>query len=89
MLDYLKIDLLKHDTKYMNSKRIAQYLEHDNFGISKIDAESAIASVEGKFKEFIDLDSVHIISLNPLDAEKLMADYFNQNPPFESKKPYE
>ena len=64
-------------------------LEHDNFGISKIDAESAIASVEGKFKEFIDLDSVHIISLNPLDAEKLMADYFNQNSPFESKKPYE
>lgn len=64
-------------------------LEHDDFGISKIDAENAIIRVESKFKDFLNLDSVHIISLNPIDAEKLMEDYFNQNPPFESKKPYE
>lgn len=39
--------------------------------------------------QFIGLDGVERISLNPLDAEKLFDDYFNQNPPFESKKPNE
>ena len=57
-------------------KREAVYLlEHDDFGISKIDAENAIIRVESKFKDFLNLDSVHIISLNPIDAEKLMEDY--------------
>ena len=70
-------------------KEAVYLLEHDSFGISKIDAKNAITSVESKFRDFLNLDSVHIISLNPIDAEELMADYFNQNPPFVSKKPYE
>lgn len=42
-----------------------------------------------KLEDFVGLDGVEQIPLNPLDAEKLLADYFNQNPPFESKKPNE
>lgn len=64
-------------------------LEHDGFGISKIDLEEAVSEVEVKFKEFLGLSSVHLLSLNPIDAEALMKDYFEQKPPFETKKPEE
>ena len=64
-------------------------LEHDDFGISKLDEEVAISEVTEKFKSFLALDEAHCLSLNPIDAEKLIKDYFEKRPPFEEKKPTE
>ena len=70
-------------------KEVVILQKQKSFNLSPIDKKQAIASVESKFCEFINLNNVHLISLNPLDAEKLMVDYFNHNPPFELKKPNE
>lgn len=72
---------LKKEAKYL--------LNQGSFKLSKIDKTEAIKLVESKFNEFISLNNVHLIPLNPLNAEELMDDYFKQNPPFESKKPSE
>lgn len=57
------------------------------YKLNHLDENQVVNSVIAKLNEFI--GGVEQISLNPLDAEKLIDDYFNQNPPFESKKPNE
>lgn len=59
------------------------------FNLKNLDENKVVDSVIAKLDEFIDLEGVKQISLNPLDAEKLICDYFNLIPPFESKKPNE
>lgn len=66
-------------------KEAKYLLNQGSFKLSKIDKTEAIKLVESKFNEFISLNNVHLIPLNPLNAEELMDDYFKQNPPFESK----
>lgn len=57
--------------------------------LHSLGCEEVIAQVEEKLRVFLGLDGVKSISLNPLDAEQLMADYFHGIAPFEKKKPYE
>ncbi len=59
------------------------------YNIKDLDENQVVGSVIAKFNEFIGINGVEQISLNPLDAEKLLDDYFNQIQPFESKKPNE
>lgn len=59
------------------------------YNLKSLDENKVVSSVMDKLDVFIDMDGVEQISLNPLDAEKLFDDYFNQNPPFENKKPTE
>lgn len=59
------------------------------YKLNDLDENQVVNSVIDKLDEFISLDGVEQISLNPLDAEKLFDDYFMQIPPFESKKPNE
>ena len=59
------------------------------YKLNHLDENQVVNSVIAKLNEFIDIDGLEQISLNPLDAEKLLDDYFNQNPPFESRKPNE
>ncbi len=58
-------------------------------GLRSLVSEEAIAQVKDKLDAFLGLDGVKNISLNPLDAEQLMEDYFGSVAPFEKKKPYE
>lgn len=59
------------------------------YKLKNLDKNQVVNSVIDKLDEFISINGVEQISLNPLDAEKLFDDYFNQIPPFESKKPNE
>lgn len=59
------------------------------FNLNELDEDQVIDSVTAKLNDFIRISSSEQISLNPLDAEKLLDDYFNKIPPFESKKPNE
>jgi len=70
-------------------KKDAVYLLDHDLGISKLDSTKVIEQVRKEFEDFINLDEAHCISLNPIDAEVLMDDYFKRKPPFEDKKPYE
>lgn len=59
------------------------------YNLTNLDVEQVVNSVTDKLDTFSNIVGVEQISLNPLDGEKLVADYFNQIPPFESKKPNE
>lgn len=73
--------LLRNDMPVLNGDPL--------YKLKNLDETQAINSVKDKLDEFISIDGVEQISLNPLDAEKLLDDYFNQISPFESKKPNE
>ena len=61
----------------------------DKYNLQKIDIDEAILNVKNKSNDFFSLEGTKKISLNPLDAEKIMEDYFQGNAPFEEKKPHE
>ena len=61
----------------------------EKYSMSEISEDEAINDVLGAFDDFLGLEGVKCISLNPINAEELMEDYFEQRPPFETKKPYE
>ena len=57
--------------------------------LSEVSVEDLSQAIIAGLNDFLSLAGVNQIPLNPLDAEQLMADYFQGKPPFESKKPYE
>lgn len=71
------------------SKDISPYRIDQIYGINKIEIEDAIAKSRENLTNFFNLSSVKKIPLNPLDAEKLIDDYYSKKPPFENKKPNE
>lgn len=91
VLQHLSEDVRGAVKAYNNAlkKEAAILLKHDNFGISKLDEEKAIREVTEKFKSFLASNEACCLSLNPIDAEKLIKDYFEKRPPFEVKKPTE
>jgi len=89
--DHIQGDISAAVTKYNRTLRNDMPVLNEDpiYNLKTLDENQAISSVIDKLDEFVGLDGVEQISLNPLDAEKLLADYFNQNLPFESKKPNE
>lgn len=59
------------------------------YHLSKIDVEDGIVCLNGMINNFFSLKGVKQIPIDPISAEDLMKDYFEQKPPFESKKPEE
>ena len=57
--------------------------------LSEVSVEDLSQAIIAGLNDFLSLAGVCQIPLNPLDAEQLIADYFQGKPPFESKKPYE
>lgn len=53
------------------------------------DVEDWIHFTQHEFTEFLSSCAVRRISLNGIDVEAVMNDYFQKNPPFEQKKPEE
>lgn len=78
-------------TKYnrLLRKELSPIIGTADFELNKIDEDAAIAAVKGSFVDFLSLDGVTKIELNPLDAERLMQAYFSSKAPFETKKPHE
>ena len=70
-------------------KDLACIFGDETIGIGIINSDDIFQHIKGKLDVFLGLDGVKCIPLNPLDAEKIIADYFAENPPFEKKKPYE
>lgn len=88
---HIQSDISAAVTKYNRTLRADMpVLNEDHiYNLKTLDENQVITFVTAKLEDFVGLDGVEQIPLNPLDAEKLLADYFNQNPPFESKKPNE
>lgn len=88
---HIKDDISSAVTKYNRIlRKDMAVLDADAvLNLKSLDVNQIVEVVINKLNDFIGTDGVKQISLNPLDAEKLLADYFNQNPPFESKKPNE
>ena len=59
------------------------------YHLSKLSPEEGIICLEEKIGEFLNLPGVSCVPIDPINAEELMQDYFDQRPPFESKKPDE
>ena len=59
------------------------------YHLENIEVEKGVKQVEALISDFFELPSVECIPIDPINAEQLMKDYFEQNPPFESKKPTE
>ena len=59
------------------------------FDLDQIDENQAVTGVKDSLNEFLSLNGVTKIDLNPLDAEGLMQAYFTSQAPFETKKPCE
>lgn len=57
------------------------------YSIIEIPEKEAIDTVLDAFDDF--LEEAEYISLNTIDTEELVKDYFEQRPPFEAKKPCE
>lgn len=61
----------------------------DAYHLDNIEATKGVEQIEKLIEEFFELPGVECIPIDPISAEQLMKDYFEQNPPFESKKPTE
>ena len=70
-------------------KELPSLIPITKFNLGEIKIEDAVDAVVGGLSEFLSLDGVIKIDLNPLDAEQMMDDYFQCRLPFENKKPYE
>ncbi len=70
-------------------KNLQSFNIAEDLSIAEISATDFIENRKNKLRELLELAGVESISLNPLDAEKLMDDYFQQRPPFENQKPFE
>lgn len=88
---HLKEDITQGIQSYnrMLRKDLPALKDEDTYKLSEISVEKAVEYVKENFHAFLRLDGVKLISLNPLDAEKLFNDYFNSVAPFEKKKPNE
>lgn len=65
-------------------------LKHENiYDVNQLDPKESADKVKQKLIEFLNSGGMEQIELNPLDADKLMDDYFSCKPPFEPKKPNE
>lgn len=73
----------------MLRKGLPHLMPLSNGALTEINVEEITQNAIANLDEFLSLAGVSQISLNPLDAEQLMKDYFQGKPPFESKKPYE
>ena len=61
----------------------------ENYQLKELDIQEAVDVVKAKAKTFFERENARCISLNPLDGEKLLRDYFEVRAPFEKKKPNE
>lgn len=73
----------------MLRKELSTLICTADFDLNRIDEARAVAAVKGAFIDFLSLEGVIKIDLNPLDAERLMQAYFALEAPFETKKPHE
>lgn len=91
VIKHLENDVASNVSQYNRAIRKNMLaLNEDNVcKIEELKVESVVTSVIDKFMNFLNLDGVEEIPLNPLDADKLFDDYFAGNAPFEKKKPYE
>lgn len=71
------------------NKEMPALKDENIYSLREINVNDAVQNVKQKLNEFLGLNGVNKISLNPIDAEKLLEDYFLSIPPFEKKKPNE
>lgn len=78
-------------TKYNRvlRKELSALMCTEDFDLNIIDEDHAVSAIIDAFVDFLSLDGVTKIDLNPLDAERLMQAYFALEAPFETKKPHE
>lgn len=88
---HLEEDIKSQVTKYnrLLRKDMKSFVGDSTYIFNQMNCEEVINCFRERFVNFLNHKNVEIISLNPLDAEILLQDYFNMNPPFESKKPNE
>ncbi len=88
---HINDDIRTAVTKYNRvlRKELSALMCTEDFALNKIDEAHAVASIKDAFADFLSLDGVTKIDLNPLDAERLMQAYFALEAPFETKKPHE
>ncbi len=91
VLQHIEEDITKEITAYNRAirKNLSSFKIDEDLSIQEISIHDFVRDRKDKLQSFFDLANVESISLNPLNAEMLMDDYFNMNPPFESKKPHE
>lgn len=72
-------------------KELSSLENDDKYGeiVKKLDECEVITYVKSKFNDFLLNAKAECISLNTIDVEELMGDYFKVVPPFEQAKPYE
>jgi len=61
----------------------------ENYLLKELNVQKAVEAVKAKAKAFFEQEHSLCISLNPLDGELLIKDYFSGVAPFEKKKPNE
>ena len=88
---HINDDIRTAVTKYNRvlRKELSALMCTEDFALNKIDEAHVVASIKDAFADFLSLDGVTKIDLNPLDAERLMQSYFALEAPFETKKPHE
>lgn len=91
VLQHIENDVAKGitDINRIVRKEIPALAEIKELGIRELQSQEAIESVKKKLNDFLASSGVIRISLNPLDAEKLISDYLEKVPPFELQKPNE
>lgn len=88
---HIETDIGTAITKYnrLLRKDMPILIDDPLYNLTNLDVEQVVKTVTDKLDVFSNIVGVEQISLNPLDGEKLVADYFNKVAPFESKKPNE
>lgn len=83
---------VKHGVKTYNDtvkNAVPFFIDDESYRIPEIEVIDAVGYLKKKLDDFLAIDGVESISLNPLNAEELLDNYFNGVVPFETKKPYE
>lgn len=82
---------VKNMNKTFNDKALTgfRYMPGFKERMEKIDEKEWIQKAQKEFSDLLVACNTEHISINGIDVEKIMQDYFKQKPPFETKKPDE
>jgi len=84
-------DAVKNINEALNDRVITPFRHEENYKelVKLFDYKEMTTLLETRFSEFLHQCGFLRISSNGIDAERIVQDYFAQNPPFEAQKPDE
>ena len=86
--EQIETDIRRSVSRYNRSlrKNMGPFRKNADYSLRELSSEKAVDEVHAAFRDFLSMDGVTQIPLDPIRADRLISDYYGGKPPFENKK---